>query len=56
MPALQTPPDAVTLSQYESLPESKRAEVFEGRIYYMASPSRDHQIILTELLFAIRAY
>ncbi|MDE7312597.1 MAG: Uma2 family endonuclease [Eubacterium sp.] len=55
-PALQSQPESITLEQYEALPESQRAEVFHGQIYYMASPSRDHQIILTELLFTIRAY
>lgn len=56
MPALQTQTEAITLKQYEDLPENQRAEVFDGQIFYMAGPSRDHQIILTELLFIIRTY
>jgi len=55
-PALQPQPETLTLEQYEALPENRRAEVFDGIAYDMASPSRDHQIILTELLFIIRAY
>ncbi|MBR4027714.1 MAG: Uma2 family endonuclease [Lachnospiraceae bacterium] len=46
----------ITLQQYESLPEDVRAEVFDGQIYYMSSPSQAHQTILTELLVTIRNY
>lgn len=35
--ALQLQPEIITLEQYEALPESRRAEVFEGVIYDMAS-------------------
>lgn len=56
MPALQPQPNFITLEQYEALPENVRAEVFDGVIYNMASPSQDHQAILTELLVAIRSY
>ena len=45
-----------TLEQYEALPEDVRAEVFDGQIYYMASPSQIHQTLLTELLVSIRNY
>lgn len=56
MPASQPQPQITTLEQYEALPESVRAEVFGGQIYYMASPSQIHQTILTELLVSIRNY
>lgn len=55
MPALQQV-ETITLEQYETLPEDTMAEVFDGQIYYMASPSQAHQTILTELLVAIRSY
>ncbi len=45
-----------TLEEYENLPGDIRAEVFDGQIYYMASPSQEHQTILTELLVSIRNY
>jgi len=56
MSALQVQSEIITLEQYESLPENIRAEVFDGHIYYMASPSQEHQTILTELLVLIRSY
>ena len=56
MPALQPQIESITLSQYEALPEEIRAEVFEGQIYYMASPSRNHQLISTELLTLLNNY
>ncbi len=55
-PVFQPQPETITLEQYEAFPENRRVEVFDGIAYDMASPSRDHQIILTELLFTIRAY
>ncbi|HCT91800.1 MAG TPA: Uma2 family endonuclease [Lachnospiraceae bacterium] len=56
MTSLQLQMETVTLEQYEALPENVRAEVFDGVIYDMASPSQSHQIILTELLVLIRNY
>jgi len=56
MPELQPQPETITLEQYEALPEDKRAEVFDGVIYDMASPSQSHQTILTELLVSLRNY
>lgn len=56
MPTLQPQLDTITLEQYETLPEDKRAEIFDGQIYDMASPSQSHQTILTELLVSLRSY
>lgn len=56
MPALQEQLQTITLEQYESLPEDTRAEVFDGIIYDMSSPSQIHQTILTELLVSLRNY
>lgn len=55
-PALQPRPDTFSLEQYEALPENRRAEVFDGTIFDMASPSQEHQAILTELLVSLRNY
>lgn len=56
MPALQPQAESITLEQYEALPENDRAEVFDGQIYYMASPSQIHQTILLELSSLINSY
>mgnify|MGYP002511325938 CR=1 FL=1 len=56
MSALQAQPEIITLEQYENLPEDIRAEVFEGRMYYMAGPSQVHQTILLELSTALNSY
>lgn len=55
MPALQQL-DQITLKQYEELPEDQRAEVFEGIVYDMASPSQEHQTISMELSTLINTY
>lgn len=55
MPALQQQ-QFTTLEQYEALPEDIRAEVFDGQIYYMASPSQNHQTISTELTTILNTY
>lgn len=54
MPLLQTQP--CIEADYYALPDDVRAEVFDGQIFYMASPSQAHQTILTELLVSIRSY
>lgn len=38
-----------TTDDIYALPEGERAELIDGRIYYMASPSRLHQQILGSL-------
>lgn len=52
----QQQPERVTLEQYETLPEDTKAEVFDGQISYMASPSQIHQALLTELLVSIHSW
>lgn len=56
MPALQSQPQITTLEQYEALPEDARIEIFDGQIYYMASPSQDHQTISMELSTILNTY
>ena len=56
MPALKPQSEVFTMEQYEALPNDVRAEVFDGVLYNMASPSQIHQTILTELLVFIRNY
>lgn len=56
MPAIQSQQQITTLEQYDALSEDKRAEVFEGIMYDMSSPSQSHQTILTELLVLLRNY
>lgn len=55
-PALQPQPETITLEQYEALPEGQRAEVFDGIIYDMASPSQIHQAISMQLCTMINNY
>ena len=45
-----------TINDIYSLPDSKRAELIDGRIYYMAPPARNHQRIAGELFAVIREY
>ena len=55
-PALQPQPDMITLEQYEALPEDKRAEVFDGVVYDIASPSQIHQAVSMQLSTVINNY
>ncbi len=45
-----------TVNDIYALPDGKRAELIDGRIYYMAPPSRKHQRIAGELFATIREY
>lgn len=56
MPALQPQLHITSLEQYETLPEDVRAEVFDGQIYYMSSPSQIHQSILLEPSTLLNSY
>lgn len=55
-PALQSQLECITLKEYEALPDDKRVEVFEGIIYDLASPSRIHQILITDLITIFHTY
>lgn len=55
-PAFQTQQKTVTLKQYEALPPEKRAEVFDGIIYDMASPSQIHQRMLLKISAVLDSY
>lgn len=56
MQALQSKPECITLKEYEALPDDKRVEVFEGIVYDMASPSRIHQALITDLITIFHTY
>lgn len=45
-----------TVQDIEALPEGKRAELIDGQIYDMSSPSRTHQRILGSLFRKIANY
>lgn len=56
MPSLQSLPILKSFEEYEALTADTRVEVFDGQIYYMASPSQIHQEILLELSTLLNAY
>ena len=45
-----------TIEDIYALPEGERAELIDGKIYYMAPPSRKHQDISGELYADIKSY
>lgn len=45
-----------TAEDYWNLPDGERAELIDGQLYAMASPSRTHQRIVGGIYFHIRAY
>lgn len=45
-----------TAADYWSLPEGARAELIDGRLWDLASPSRVHQEILSELSFRFKSH
>lgn len=55
MPSLQ-PDKKYTIQDIYDLPEGKRAELINGRLYNMAPPSRKHQRITGELFTSINNY
>lgn len=45
-----------TVSDIEALPEGERAELIDGELFMMASPTLTHQEILGELLWQIKTF
>ncbi len=45
-----------TIDEIYALPEGVHAELIDGQIYYMASPTRTHQEIIGELHLAVAGY
>lgn len=48
--------ETYTIDDLQDLPEGERAELIDGKLYYMASPGLVHQQILMELSYAILHY
>lgn len=55
MPALAQE-NLYTANDIYRLPDNTRAELIDGRIYYMAPPNRRHQTIARELFSVINSY
>lgn len=45
-----------TVKEIYDLPDGERAELIDGKIYYMTPPNRRHQEIVGELFGTIREY
>ena len=56
MPPASAQERAYTIDDIYRLPEGSRAELIDGRIYYMAPPGRRHQRLVGELFAVIREY
>jgi len=56
MPSAKAQEKLYTIDDIYSLPEGNRAELIDGRIYYMAPPARKHQRIAGEIFAIIREY
>ena len=50
------PQNIATAGDYWSLPEGVRAELIDGQLWDLASPSRVHQEFLAELTVRMRTY
>ena len=48
--------DSYTMEDIYNLPDGQRAELIDGELYMMATPSRIHQRLVMELSFRIRDY
>jgi len=48
--------DHYTIQDIYNLPDGQRAELIDGELYMMATPSRIHQRVVMELSFRIRDY
>jgi Uncharacterized protein conserved in cyanobacteria len=52
----ETCKETYTIDDIYALPEGKRAELIDGQIYYMATPSMIHQRLVMEISYRIRDY
>ena len=48
--------EAYTIEDIYALPDGERAELIDGKIYYMAPPSTKHQMLVMDLSYEIRDY
>lgn len=45
-----------TIADIYALPDGERAELIDGKIYYMAPPSTEHQRLVSDLHYEIKDY
>ena len=48
--------DIYTIEDIYALPDGERAELIDGKIYYMAPPNTKHQMLVSELHYQIKDY
>jgi len=48
--------ESYTIEDIYALPEGERAELIDGKIYYMAPPSTRHQRIISDIHYRIKDY
>lgn len=46
--------EVYTIKDIYALPDGERAELFDGKIYYMAPPNTKHQMLVSDLNYQIR--
>ena len=56
MDVLRKKEEVYTVDDILELPDGERAELIDGRIYYMAPPSTRHQMILMDLSYKIKDF
>jgi len=48
--------EVYTIDDIYALPDGERAELIDGKIYYMAPPNTKHQMLVSELHYQIKDY
>ena len=48
--------EVYTIEDIYALPDGKRAELIDGKIYYMAPPNTKHQMLVSDLHYQIKDY
>ena len=48
--------ETYTIDDIYALPEGERAELIDGKIYYMAPPNTRHQRLVSELHYQIKDF